>query len=607
MANITLNPGSGGSTVATDVHGGDNYQLVKVAGNKAGTWPGYTGPSDTFPAPVQVDDDGALITRSAVLTDEGTFRCNFANTSLWVGIGSVTGTGFLAADVHLNDYFKVSADADTVAQQIASIDSNTQLTLKANYSGSASGTGQRAIMLPVAGTGGSTAVASGQLTITAGTTATSQTGVKRFVDYGPLVYRARGNISQRIANQSLRAGLREDVATPRWFAWFLLDGTTNTTVKCQTARNPTGAPSAAETQETTVTLPNGATTATAREWRIELLTETVRFYVDTVLVAEHSTTIPHQHDEMAAVYEFVNGTTPATSTTAVVDFCTGKNHNKLEIGVMSDAEKIVASQPPLTTSNYSQAGVIAINTVLMQLDCRSIRGISLHITSLGTTGQITPQWSNDGTTWVTASMMSAASGTQTQLFTLTGMFTCHVAGRFFRLQLTSATTAGTTTLVLLGYEWPIGPVNSTTISGSVTIGTNAALVAGTAAIGDVGVQYRANATGGASFVSVLSPATPAATVCKASAGRLLGLQLQNSAAAIRSVKFWNTAQGSVTLGTTAALFEVDIPAGGRAEFNLEGGIAFSTAITYAVTGAKGLTDNTGALGANDVSGSLFFA
>ena len=126
-------------------------------------------------------------------------------------------------------------------------------------------------------------------------------------------------------------------------------------------------------------------------------------------------------------------------------------------------------------------------------------------------------------------------------------------------------------------------------------------------IGDVGIEYRANATGAASTVAVMSPATPAATVCKAGAGRLVGGFLQNSSAAIRSVKFWNTAQGSVTLGTTAAIFEIDIPAGGYISFTNTGGLGFTTAITYAVTGAKGLTDNTGSLAANDVSGFLAFA
>jgi hypothetical protein len=139
------------------------------------------------------------------------------------------------------------------------------------------------------------------------------------------------------------------------------------------------------------------------------------------------------------------------------------------------------------------------------------------------------------------------------------------------------------------------------------VGTaSATLAAGTAAVGDVGVQYRANATGAASTVSVQSPATPAAATIKATAGRLVGYNLQNSSAAVRSVKIFNVA--APTLGTTAAAFEIDIPANGVVFQSIEGGLAFSTAITYSVTSAKGLTDNTATgLAANDVSGFFAFA
>lgn len=633
MADNTVQNGT--DTIATDDIGGVKFQRVKLIhgadGSNAGDvstanglpalltaaassqWPNYSAPSSTAQRSASIDDLGSLQTRGAVLTDEGTFRVNFANTSLFLSLGSVTvsgatvtGTGFLAADVNANDYFKIAADADTFCKQIESIDSDTQLTLKAAYTGSASGTGNRSLLFPYTGTGGSQSVASGALTLTGGTTATSITGVKRFTDYGPLIYRARVTVSQRIANQSIHIGLEEDVATPRWFARFLLDGTVNTVVKCETARNPSGAPSASETQTTTATLPNGATTATARDYRVELLTESVRFFVDGVLLAEHVNVIPHQHDEMTSHVEILNGTTPASSTTVTVDYLTGKNHNKLEIGVLSDAEKLIASQPPVRTFSYSQAGVIAINTNLIEIDCTHLRSISLQIASIGTTGQITPQWSNDGTTWVTAAFMSAASSANTQLFTLAGMFTAQVAARYLRFRLTSATTGGTTTLSVVGYEWPVGPVNGVHVSNNLTIGTNAALVAGTAAIGDVGTQYRANATGAASAVSVLSPATPAAATVKASAGRVIGWQLQNSSTGLRSVKLFNAT--APTLGTTAAAWEIDIPAGGRAEMNLPGGISFATACTYSVTSAKGLTDNTATgLAANDVSGSFFFA
>lgn len=131
--------------------------------------------------------------------------------------------------------------------------------------------------------------------------------------------------------------------------------------------------------------------------------------------------------------------------------------------------------------------------------------------------------------------------------------------------------------------------------------TQPALVAGTALIGDVGVQYRASATGAGTITNINCPATPAAQSIKGTAGRLVGLHLHNNAASARWVKLWNTASGSVTLGTTAAITEIGIAPGGRIELECEGGIGFATAITIAVTGGQGLTNNT-AVTLGDVTG-----
>lgn len=613
---ITLNPGSGGVTVASDVHGGEHLQINKVAGNRVSQWPNYSPPSDTVPSPLNIDDFGSLQTRGAVLTDEGTFRVNFSNTSVFLSLGSVTvsgkvvtGTGFSTVDMHVNDYFKIAADADSTCVQIDSIDSDTQITLKSTYTGSASGTGNRSLVAPFAGSGGSYAVASGALTLTGGTTATSITGVKRYTDYGPLVFRSRVTVSQRIANQEIHIGLEEDVAVTRWFARFLLDGTTNTLVKCETGRNPSGAPSAAETQTSTVTLPNGATTATAREYRVELLTESVRFFIDGILVAEHTNVIPHQHDEMTSHVEIRNGTTPASSTTVTIDYLTGKNHNKLEIGVMSDAEKIVASAAPLVPYTYSVAGVITINTDLIVLDCSQLRSLFIQCTSMGTTGVVTVQWANDAafTAPITATLLSEAGATSTT-FNAAVLRVTNVMARYCRLRLTTATTAGTTTINVWGSQDPYIPIISTQpVSGTVTanIGTGS-LAAGTNAIGDLGVQYRANATGAASVANLLCPATPAVQAVKASAGRLLSITATNTNAAFRSIKIWNTASGGITLGTTAALLEIGIPPNQTIQFSLDGGIGFATAISMAVTGGQGLTNNT-AVTVGDVTGIVAFA
>lgn len=129
--------------------------------------------------------------------------------------------------------------------------------------------------------------------------------------------------------------------------------------------------------------------------------------------------------------------------------------------------------------------------------------------------------------------------------------------------------------------------------------TQPALVAGAAAIGDIGVQYRANATGAGTPTSINSPATPAVQTIKGTAGRLLGVVLFNSNAATRFLKLFNNA--APTLGTTAAAFEIALPTNVPVILTFEGGIGFATAITCAITGARGLTDNTAITG-NEVTG-----
>jgi hypothetical protein len=152
-----------------------------------------------------------------------------------------------------------------------------------------------------------------------------------------------------------------------------------------------------------------------------------------------------------------------------------------------------------------------------------------------------------------------------------------------------------------------GLLGTQPVSGTVTanIGTGA-LAAGANAIGDVGVQYRANATGAGSFVNVACPATPAAQTVKATAGRLLGFVITNTSASTRWLKVWNTAVGGITMGTTAALFEIGLPPGQPVPIALEGGIGFGTAISIAITGGQGLTNNA-AVTLGDVTGVAVFA
>ena len=558
--------------------------------------PGYGGYTSNLTDFLLIDPDRRLQTRGSVLTDEGTFRVNFANSSYELSLGTVNaagalfsgGTGLDVADIHVNDYVKISGDADTAYQQVTGIQDANTVYLAGTYAGASStGTLVRSIMKPVIGTGGSISVASGQATIGSGTTANAITGFVRAVDYAPLVYRARFSLSQRIANSTIQAGLQQEATTVQWFARFSFSGTTNTAVVCETGRNPSGAPSASETESTTVTLPNGLTTASLAEYRIELMTETVRFYVNDVLVAQHSRVIPAQHDDMAAVVRHVNGASaPASSTNIVVDYVTCKNHNKIETSVFSQTENIVASAPPMVPFTYSQAGVIAINTDLIVIDCSQLRSLMIQCTSMGTTGVVTVQWANDAafTAPITATLTSETGATSTT-FNAAVMRYTNVMARYCRLRLTTATTAGTTTINVWGMASTI-PGASQQIQGSVTVSSITA-----------GSVTNTPVTPTQSFIN--SAATTNATSVKASAGTVWSIICYNANAAARYVKFYNLAVAP-TVGTSVPVFVVAVPA--TSTVKIDGGsngIRFGTGIALAIVTGAADSDAT-AVAANDI-------
>lgn len=73
------------------------------------------------------------------------------------------------------------------------------------------------------------------------------------------------------------------------------------------------------------------------------------------------------------------------------------------------------------------------------------------------------------------------------------------------------------------------------------------------------------------------------TSIKASAGQVFGWYFYNPNASVAYVQFFNTASGSVTLGTTAPVYSLGIPASSAANVELSLGIAHSTAITIGIT------------------------
>jgi hypothetical protein len=278
--------------------------------------------------------------------------------------------------------------------------------------------------------------------------------------------------------------------------------------------------------------------------------------------------------------------------------------NSSAVNIASD-QTVTTNSPGVSTSGT----IVALNgAVALALNGAGGAIIDLRGPFVAT---VTFQGTVDGTNWnalTAVPVTSGANAAAVSTATLAGAWHVLTAGFAQIRAVATAFTSGTVTVSIRAtanspwvYSAPVGATNA------VSVSSLPATPAGTNLMGDVGLQYRTGATGAGAAVALMSPAVPASLAVKTAAGRLLGVMLQNSASGVRSVKFWNALTAGVTLGTTAALFELDIPAGQSVYMAFEGGIGFSTGITCAVTAAKGLNDNTATgLAANDVSGAVFF-
>ena len=135
--------------------------------------------------------------------------------------------------------------------------------------------------------------------------------------------------------------------------------------------------------------------------------------------------------------------------------------------------------------------------------------------------------------------------------------------------------------------------------------TQPALVAGTALVGDVGVQYRTTAAGLATTnTHFVSAATTNATLVKNAAGKVFGWHFANTTAAWRYVKLHNSATAP-TAGA-GVVRTIGIPPNDTASFFSEGGITFATGIGLTMVTGAADADAT-AVTANDIVGELFYA
>ncbi len=182
---------------------------------------------------------------------------------------------------------------------------------------------------------------------------------------------------------------------------------------------------------------------------------------------------------------------------------------------------------------------------------------------------------------------------------------------FIRVRAT-AHTSGTATWKFQRGSYATEPIPAAQISGTqpvsgtvtANIGTGS-LAAGTNAIGDVGIQARANATGAASIAKIQSAASTNATLIKATAGRVFGWTLTNTTASVKIVRLYNLTVAP-TVGTSTPVNNIVIPPNGTVTQSVPVGLSHATGISYSITGGLPDLDAT-AVAANDVIGSIYWA
>ncbi len=111
-------------------------------------------------------------------------------------------------------------------------------------------------------------------------------------------------------------------------------------------------------------------------------------------------------------------------------------------------------------------------------------------------------------------------------------------------------------------------------------------------VGAVWVSVTPSANGGATTLNSTSSdggtaLTNSAQAIKASAGSLKGYYIYNPNTSAQFVQFYNTASGSVTVGTTNPLFMLTVPAQAAANLWMPDGVAFGTAISWSATSTAG--------------------
>lgn len=286
-----------------------------------------------------IDSRGLLATRSQVLTDEGSFRQDFSTSFLSTLTGTVqftnnstaiTGSGTLfTQEVQPGNFIKKLTDSETLYVVIASVNSDTSLTLASPYQGTtASATGEQSLLATQTPAGSSISVAASRLNIAANVASGDVVGVSGGTgDYLPILLQGTLSVSQAVANQHVVFGLQDAPGT----AWTQravveLDGT-DPTIGSFVTNSSTGG---SDVEDTQFVYPNGGTFLTDHDYRINCNASRIELVVDGVVVATHTLHLVDPYKFLIPVAYIQNTGVVSSSTTLSIEYVYFNDSDRLE-------------------------------------------------------------------------------------------------------------------------------------------------------------------------------------------------------------------------------------------------------------------------------------
>ena len=428
------------------------------------------------------------------------------------------------------------------------------------------------------GTGQAISQSAGNLVITSGTTANAETLIRSTRTFnGAMQLRYKTILSQRIANNNFSVELADLVGTE---LSYTINSATSVTVTFPAGTNPYSAKNVG--QFTYLSCITGAAGIPGRFAVASTSGDTVNFTVAGWPASGSGTLMLWGWNYYRALY------TGTTATNVAFDaqrkgWATGDS--TLTINTTASPGHVGHIQSNASLAAYSDA-LVATNA-------------AYQVTPRGSRIENIPD--DDEPLYLFIRVLNGTTAPASTTTWTVGFLSVEMTGRQ-KVYVSGADQNGApfaTAVQVVG-----GNLGTQAVSGTVTanIGTGS-LAAGTNAIGDVGMQVRANATGAMTGHHIVAAGSTNVAQIKATAGRVFGWCLSNTTASWRYVKLHNVA--SATAGAAVAQ-TIGIPPNDKAVCSFPIGIAFTTAISRSIVTGSADADAT-AVTAGDVVGDIFFA